>query len=632
MDINFESRSGVTLQLFIKALLFSILLFIVNINAVANNELLAKQDLENRIEFFYTLSEKQLPFEALTAELTSNFVPASNKIAESLAPETAAKAYYLLALAANYQGDDVLSLNYVLLAQQLKPENKSLNIKLILRAANAHYELGQFQKVLSVIGDVSTFVLPKASTLSQSQYQFTVLNYRTIAHAALGQHDLAIQYLSEIEKLLITQRELMNDIDVIELVAQSYHYLGNDSIAIQLYTKALKRRFDTKFFLNIERSYLKLAISYVNQNLLSDAYNLYEQIKKRAQSKQLRIIAAQAELGFAKLLVANKQMADAEGLLLASVDVFEQHQLENLCFKTSLLLAEVYLSRREMEATEKWLSKALTLSSKFPITNENADLYISLSQQAKINNNLAQSIEHFERYLEITKQLQPKNSRLNVSKLLSAKDNSQLVVNMSELNEIKNNFDEKFAKQKETIFGLALSTLLFILLSAVLLLKKRRLATRSKNIERQSDELDSPAETKLSYLSHYKMARKFNYPIAIGYLVIENWQELSFHFNQKVLKEVTRNIAVLLNENIDEFEYVGAINKGEYIVLCPHQPVANLVTKLREISEVIEANFFANLGSFSIKVTFECGEPEAKDIDPYIFLSLLSDKANTEAS
>ena len=37
------------------------------------------------------------------------------------------------------------------------------------------------------------------------------------------------------------------------------------------------------------------------------------------------------------------------------------------------------------------------------------------------------------------------------------------------------------------------------------------------------------------YFPQYKAARKYQYNIAIGYLIIENWQELNFHFNQKTL-------------------------------------------------------------------------------------------------
>ena len=112
---------------------------------------------------------------------------------------------------------------------------------------------------------------------------------------------------------------------------------------------------------------------------------------------------------------------------------------------------------------------------------------------------------------------------------------------------------------------------------------------------------------------------------------VNDLQELTFHFNEKTLKEVKKIIAILLNENVNEFEYVGAINNSEYIILFPHQSLIALEIKLKEIAESISANFFANLGEFSIQIKYRCDEPAPQDIDPYIFLSTLSDKVNSES-
>ena len=128
------------------------------------------------------------------------------------------------------------------------------------------------------------------------------------------------------------------------------------------------------------------------------------------------------------------------------------------------------------------------------------------------------------------------------------------------------------------------------------------------------------------------MARKYGYPLAIGYLSITNWSELSFHFNKKIMTEVAKTIATLLNEHKGEFDNVGLINEGEYLLLCPHQTNENIQEKLENLIEAIKVTFFANLGDFSVKIGYALDSPTVQDIDPYIFLSRLSESTRSTDS
>ncbi len=130
---------------------------------------------------------------------------------------------------------------------------------------------------------------------------------------------------------------------------------------------------------------------------------------------------------------------------------------------------------------------------------------------------------------------------------------------------------------------------------------------------------------QIHFQQSYKMARKFEYPLAVGYLSVENWEELEFQYNKKIVSEVSKTLATLINEYISEFDYAGLINHGEYLILCPYQPVQRLEEKLEKISEALKLRFFANLGDFPIKVTFASNSPTIQDIDPYIFLSRLTE-------
>ena len=144
-------------------------------------------------------------------------------------------------------------------------------------------------------------------------------------------------------------------------------------------------------------------------------------------------------------------------------------------------------------------------------------------------------------------------------------------------------------------------------------------------VEQPLSYLVTPAQTKKNYQLNYKMARKYDYPLAVGYLSVINWQELSFHFTPKIMREVSKTLAILLNETKGEFDEAGTINDGEYLLLGPHQNEDEIAEKLNSLAAAIKVRFFANLGSYSVQIGYAYGLPTAQDIDPYIFLSRLSE-------
>ena len=124
------------------------------------------------------------------------------------------------------------------------------------------------------------------------------------------------------------------------------------------------------------------------------------------------------------------------------------------------------------------------------------------------------------------------------------------------------------------------------------------------------------------------MARKYAYPLTMGYISITNWQELTFQFNKKIVGEVSREIASVINEHINEFENAGLINDGEYLLLFPHQNKDEVSVIIEKLVSALKLRFFANLGGFSVIISYSIESPSFQDIDPYIFLSQLSDSIN----
>ena len=92
-----------------------------------------------------------------------------------------------------------------------------------------------------------------------------------------------------------------------------------------------------------------------------------------------------------------------------------------------------------------------------------------------------------------------------------------------------------------------------------------------------------------------------------------------------MISEVNKTLATLINEHMGEFDQSGQINDGEYIVLFPHQSRGQAQAKFEKLIDALKVRFFANLGEFSVNIRFSLDTPAVQDIDPYIFLSRLSD-------
>ena len=73
------------------------------------------------------------------------------------------------------------------------------------------------------------------------------------------------------------------------------------------------------------------------------------------------------------------------------------------------------------------------------------------------------------------------------------------------------------------------------------------------------------------------------------------------------------------------------LDEGEYLLLCPHQSGHEVEEKLRKLTESIKVRFFANLGEFSVNITFTYGVPGVQDIDPYVFLAKLTDTTDNKS-
>ena len=218
------------------------------------------------------------------------------------------------------------------------------------------------------------------------------------------------------------------------------------------------------------------------------------------------------------------------------------------------------------------------------------------------------------------------------SALLASEKSKQLAQKLVQSSELHASFSEKYLLQQKIIITLlVLVTLLVLfLLGGWVKYRAKRLSLAYDEVEQASNVLATPAKIKQIYQLTYKMARQYQYPLTVGYLSIDNWHELSFHFNKKILHEVSKTIATLVNEYSGEFDRAGMLDKGKYLILCPHQNNREVEEKLSKLTESIKVRFFANLGEFSVNISFSYDMPSVQDIDPYVFLAKLTDAMSSE--
>lgn len=210
------------------------------------------------------------------------------------------------------------------------------------------------------------------------------------------------------------------------------------------------------------------------------------------------------------------------------------------------------------------------------------------------------------------------------------KSQKRLAVKLAENSELSSSFTGKYQKQRAIIITLSAVTciLLLTLIALFWKLRVKKVNQAYEEVEKPSYAMDTPMQTKFNYQLVFKKARKFQYPLNVGYLVVENWQELIFHFNSKTINEVTKDLASVINEHIKDFDYVGLLNEGEYLLLFEHQSNEEANDKLDKLVQAINTRAFANLGDFSVAMKYSVNMADFKDIDPYLFLARIAESVN----
>lgn len=546
---------------------------------------------------------------------------------------TLAKMFSLLATLATNKGDVAKALQFALDGQNLSGVDERLRLILQLKVSIGYYESGKSDQAQKIIMRAVNL----AEKIGEPKLLIKALSYRAMAYALTNQHELALADLTQVYDLLDNNQELSERISLLDVLANTYYFLGSYKTAVTLFNKVLKLRYELSTNNNIEQTYYNLAKSYLKLEQLDDAYNAFWQAKEYAEASSAPIKIAFAQLGLGQVLFKQNKLIKARNLLKKAEQNFNQQHFPHPQLTSLISLAKVSLSMNDSKSGYQYIKQAQKIAQHVELTDEQIDVYLLAGNMYQVQQKYRQALAAMVKYIELFSQSKL-NRQYNVDmqdpNIIASEKSKKISLNMAEEADLKSRFNQKFDNQKKIIDVLSIVILVLFLWSVFLVLRMRanKLNLKYDEVETPNDHMASPSQTKGFYQHHYKKARKFDYPLAVGYFAIENWQELEFQYSQKIVNEVARTIATLVNDFCDEFDRVGLINRGEYLFLAPHQKPEHLQEIFERLSSSLKVQFFANLGEFSIKVRYDSQAPNIQDIDPYIFLSRLSESIRSEYS
>jgi len=616
-----------------KKISFSTVILICLLSVISFNALTAEPKPST---FEQLISQVESLFRENPEKLNHNeIVELSNKIIvqrEKYPNEILAKTYLLLANVASNKGELETAYQFTQDGLAITTQYEDAKLCLQIKLASILSAKKQYEKLLATAQKAIDMPRNKENT----KYFLFALSYRSVAYAMLNQHEQALTDLQKVESVIQQNPSFAEHIALLAILASAHYHLGDYQTALTMQLKILKLRFSLNKLENVDQTYFHLAKAYYRLNQFNDAYNAYWEAKIYAQKKEAPIYEAYANQGLGVTLIKQKQYIEAEAILTDAKALFYQYNLARPYLETVISLALLSDLTEQKQKAKSLLLEAENLAIDIELTDDFIILYQLLSNIHKDNKELSKAFFWQKKYSSaLLKTKTPTSSNPQVSATYTNKPNNtsassktrQLAVKLAEQSELATSFSTKYRQQQTHIF--IISGIALLLLCSVIFIWLKYRATNLKRtyeaIEKPSHILASPIQTKQLYLNNFNMARKYSYPLTLSYISISNWQELTFQFNKKIVAEVSHEIASLINEHINEFESAGIINEGEYLLLFPHQHKKEVAISIEKLVSALKLRFFANLGEFSVIIAYSIENPNFQDIDPYIFLSQLSD-------
>ncbi len=591
--------------------------------ALASENTLAMQEqLIKQVERLFQQNSESLRAEEVIS-LSNKIIPHQNKYPS----EIIAKTYILLVDIAMNKGELETALQFSQDGLKLTNPNQKAYLCLQVGLAKIFTAKKHYKKLLTVTEQT----IKSPITKGNAKYLLFALSYRSAAYAMLSQHGKALEDMQQVQNIIKQNPSFNEHISLLSILANAYYHLGEFETALAVQLKILKLRFNLNRLDNVNQTYYHLGNAYFNLQRYNDAYNAYWEAKRYAEKKSVPIYAAYAGQGLALTLQYQQQYSQATTELLQAKKIFHQHNLTTPYLETLISLAQISRETKQLPASLHYLTEAEKIAENVTL-NSHYIIFYQLLAQMYLDKGLYDSAYFWQKkYSQALLRNKPANindraSKVQEQNLIDSSATKELALKLAEQGELTSTFSTKYQQQQSIIFLLAFIVVALLFSQGIIWLRRR--TKRSKYQydaqEKPSYVLANPAQTKQLYQTNFNMAKKYSYVLTLGYISISNWQELTFKFNQKVVNEVSVGIASLINEYTNEFEQVGLINNGEYLLFFPHQSKEEANLTMKKIIQALRLRFFANLGEFSVTLSYSVESPDFQDIDPYIFLSQLS--------
>lgn len=542
-------------------------------------------------------------------------------------PTNIAKAYLLMADISLLRGDITKAFQFAQDGLALTIQTLNVRLELLLITAQGYYQQGKFQQVKSVAERILAFV--EYEDEKYIIYRLKALAYRAMVYALVTDYPNALTDLRQIDFLLEQDEDSPQPIDLLTIIASAYYYLGDYDTAISIRLKLLNFNYKNADSSMIGEHHYALASAYQQLNRLDDAYNAFWQAKVQAQQSNSPIKSAYALLGLGQVMLMQKNYQEALEYLTKAEQIFNENNLTTAYLSSVIALSKTYLSMKNNEQANYYLIKAEGLMEHVELTSAQIELYQLLSQMYERKNQHKKAWQLLQQYTVLNDEYKIKQ-HLFLDELFTVKKahnrNHMATLQLVLKTELQAEYAEKF-KQKSKLTNTLILIIIGLISAILFLIFKRRNQeiTFGDNGNDNSNYFSDSRDTKQLYQKSYKMARKYNYQLSIGYLLIYNWNDLKYQCNKKELIEVKKTIATVISEYIGEFDQAGLLNEGEYILIFPHQRAEQVKQVVSALNEALKVRFFANLGEIIVNINYAVDTLNAQDIDPFIFLSHLTE-------
>ena len=588
-----------------------------------------KDQLIKKVEFLITQNNEKLDYnEVLT--LSNQIIIQREKYPSAII----AKTYLLLAYVTSNKGELETAYQFIQDGLTALPGQDPIKLCLQIKLADILSAKKLYKQLLITAQEAIDMPQDK----NKVSYSLFALSYRSVAYAMLNQYESALNDLQRIESIIEENPSFAEHIALLSILANAYYHLTDYQTALTMNLKILQLRFKLKRLENVEKTYYHLGNTFYRLNRLDDAYNAYWESKKYAEKKSAKIHMAYASQGLGLTLLQQKQFTEAKAELKQAKILFYQHNLTTPYLETIISLIRLNNLTKEKQASFALLEEAEELAINIELTNDYIIIYQLLADFHAHKNHISKAYFWQKKYssaLLTLKRASISNNPLATKHTISSAKSANIVastkardlsVKLAEQSASAASYSTKYKQQQIVI--VILSSLIFLLLWFIIFCWLQDRANKLKNaheaIEKPSHMIATPIQTKELYEKSFNMARKYSYPLTLSYISISNWQELTFQFNKKIVTEVAREIASVINKHINEFESAGLVHEGEYLLIFPHQHKKEVTMVIEKLVLDLKLRFFANLGDFSVVIAYSTESPNFQDIDPYIYLSQLS--------